>query len=813
MICGSHVTRQPVAVKREPPEHEAESAAADGVAEGEAPTAKRSKLDVEKDAAIEAVGGEDAALGAKETEVAVASVTEAERPAASAVKSEKKEETYLPPPPEDGVLPFLAIVPNMGKLEKYKRLVSVDKWAFAAWGPLLDWVARDRSVPMSFKRPFFRGVLEIYQTCGRVWKDYCDAEIATGKAELVEEYFTRSLLLCQHVPLWLTYLSYISSKQHVSLITAREEAITAFEFAITHIGLDAESAPIWEMYIAYLRKMSCANVFEESNRMATIRRVYQRAIATPTDGLEQLWKSYQQWEQQVDPKLAQELTQKFGGIYNTARVALRERSGYLKGIRRNQMAVPPTEAGDMAHQVLLWKRLLLFEKSSKTAESDPLTFVKKLRGTFDCCLVVLRYYPEIWLDYANTMLRIIAKQSSQENAIDTVRKIFLLGVEALPGSTLLHFEYSLFLERNLQLADAGAVFDMMMQRDAFSASDKQLATIQQLLFVRRTRGLQEGRRHSVHALKSPHVSWQLCVVAARVELFMNRDTGTARKVFDFGMGLYGSHVPYLLQYITGLYAMNEEANMRVLFDTFMKDDVLRYNRELWDEYLRFEITYGNRVTIDSVARLRAEALGNAVDPNGIFGSLNRFRVLDLFPALPQEIRAMSLGVNVMLKDGSRGDTEDSVGGRALLGSSGKAHLLKLNAGERGNPLKVLFRDPPHLHDLPRPIVSGEGCGLTMYTRELAVGAMMPGQELGAVIPPVLLDVIGMLPASHDYNGPAVDVNELIDILRGIELPGPPEQHMETLPTSSTGPKLEAGLIANAPSAGDIFRLRQTLKRK
>jgi hypothetical protein len=74
--------------------------------------------------------------------------------------------------------------------------------------------------------------------------------------------------------------------------------------------------------------------------------------------------------------------------------------------------------------------------------------------------------------------------------------------------------------------------------------------------------------------------------------------------------------------------------MRVLFDTFMRDEELRRSRELWDEYLRFELCYGNRATIDSVARARAAALGNAVDPNGIVGSLIRFKVRLLVEVRP-----------------------------------------------------------------------------------------------------------------------------------------------------------------------------------
>ncbi len=49
------------------------------------------------------------------------------------------------------------------------------------------------------------------------------------------------------------------------------------------------------------------------------------------------------------------------------------------------------------------------------------------------------------------------------------------------------------------------------------------------------------------------------------------------------------------------YTMNEEANLRVLFDNLMKNAELRANRELWDEYLRFEVAYGNLTSIERCA--------------------------------------------------------------------------------------------------------------------------------------------------------------------------------------------------------------------
>lgn len=85
--------------------------------------------------------------------------------------------------------------------------------------------------------------------------------------------------------------------------------------------------------------------------------------------------------------------------------------------------------------------------------------------------------------------------------------------------------------------------------------------------------------------------------------------------------------------------------------------------------------------------------------------------MDLFPAAPNEIRAMALGVNVMLRDGSRGDEVEAVAGtnRSKLSVSQQQSVF---SAERGNPLKLLFRDPPQLQEMPRPVLSGPDSGLT-----------------------------------------------------------------------------------------------------
>jgi hypothetical protein len=84
--------------------------------------------------------------------------------------------------------------------------------------------------------------------------------------------------------------------------------------------------------------------------------------------------------------------------------------------------------------------------------------------------------------------------------------------------------------------------------------------------------------------------------------------------------------------------------------------------------------------------------------------------------------------------------------------------------------------------------------------------MLPGQDAAAVVPGALLDLIAMLPPSHDYVGPSVDVDDLMFCLREIELPGPPEDT-----NRPAAPRQQGGPVANAPSSSDIFRMRQQLK--
>lgn len=96
-------------------------------------------------------------------------------------------------------------------------------------------------------------------------------------------------------------------------------------------GADIASGPVWMEYIAFLKSLPVWKMFlpcsdfltfftiyqppshktilqaqttqEESQRMTAVRKVYQRAIVTPTHHIEQLWRDYENFENSVSRAL------------------------------------------------------------------------------------------------------------------------------------------------------------------------------------------------------------------------------------------------------------------------------------------------------------------------------------------------------------------------------------------------------------------------------------------------------------------------------------------------------------------------------
>ncbi|KAF3334213.1 Cleavage stimulation factor subunit 77 [Carex littledalei] len=81
---------------------------------------------------------------------------------------------------------------------------------------------------------------------------------------------------------------------------------------------------------------------EESQRMASVRQVYQKAILIPMHHLDQLRRDYEIFEKSVSQTLAKGLLSEYRPKYNSAKAVYRERKQLIDNIDWNTLAVPPT---------------------------------------------------------------------------------------------------------------------------------------------------------------------------------------------------------------------------------------------------------------------------------------------------------------------------------------------------------------------------------------------------------------------------------------------------------------------------------------
>jgi cleavage stimulation factor subunit 3 len=118
----------------------------------------------------------------------------------------------------------------------------------------------------------------------------------------LEQIFNRSLLTIPNIQLWSLYLDYIRRRNNLTTDTsgnARQIISQAYDFALQNIGIDKDSARIWQDYVQFIRSGPGSiggSSWQDQQKMDLLRKTYQRAICAPTQAVNALWKEYDAFE-------------------------------------------------------------------------------------------------------------------------------------------------------------------------------------------------------------------------------------------------------------------------------------------------------------------------------------------------------------------------------------------------------------------------------------------------------------------------------------------------------------------------------------
>ncbi|CAK8538091.1 unnamed protein product [Lathyrus sativus] len=650
-----------------------------------------------------------------------------------------------------------------------------------------------QALPIAKATPIYEQLLQLFPTATKFWKQYVEAQMAVNNDDATKQIFSRCLLNCLQVPLWRCYIRFIKKVNDKKGTEGQEETIKAFEFMLNYIGADIASGPLWMEYISFLKSLPPVHEQEEPYQMTVIRKVYQRAIITPTNQIEQLWKDYENFENSVSRQLAKGLIYEYQPKYNSARAVYRERKKYFDEIDWNMLAVPPTGSNKEEMQWMAWKRLLSFEKGNPQRIDTP-SSNKQVIFTYEQCLMYMYHYPDVWYDYATW--------HAKGGSIDAAVKVFQRSLKALPDSEMLRYAYAELEESRGAIQAAKKVHENALGNGDNATA---LAHIQFIRFLRRTEGVEAAKKYFLDAHKSPTCSYHVYVAYASVAFCLDKDPKMAHNVFEDGLKRFMHEPVYILEYADFLTRLNDDRNIRALFERALSSLPPEKSVEIWKRFIQFEQTYGNPASMLKVEQRRKKAFGEdatTASESSLQDVVSRYSFMDLWPCSSNDLDHLSRREWLAKNLNKKVDMSIIPNGTTLTDKGSVANISTMSS-------KIVYPDTSKMLVYDPKQNPGTAAGTTAF------------DEIVKATPPALVAFVANLPTVY---GPTPNVDIVLSICLQNDLPmgqsaktGTSElsgsKHCEKRKELDREEDDDTTSLQSQPPPRDAFRIRQFLKAR
>nr|CAG4640671.1 EOG090X026K [Eulimnadia texana] len=594
---------------------------------------------------------------------------------------------------------------------------------------------------------------------GKLWKFPINNEQGL---EEEAQLFQRCLIKVLNIELWKLYLNYIKETKS-ALPNYREKMGQAYDFTLEKVGLDIQSYSIWNDYVSFLRSVEAVGSYAENQRIAAVRKVYQRAIVSPMINVEQLWKDYIAYESSINTMIAEKMQQERSRDYMNARRVAKEMEVITRGLNKSMPSTPPTTNPEQIKQVELWKKYLTWEKSNPLRTEDHNLITKRVMFAYEQCLLCLGHHPHVWYEAA-LFLQISSKTLSDKadvngakNLAEEVASMYERAINGpLQHNPLLYFAYSDFEESRMKYDKVHQIYSALLEQ---ADVDSTLGYIQYMRFARRAEGIKSARAVFKRARQDNRCQSHVFIAAALMEYYCTKDRNIAFKIFELGLKKFKNQSEYLLAYVDFLTHLNEDNNTRVLFERILTSGSLSAENslEIWNKFLEFESSIGDLSSVLKVEKRRNAILERVKELDSYETALiiDRYRFGNLYPCSPADLRALGYD-----------EVEDST-------QPTQKSLVK----ETGLPMK------PKEADYDSTLYKPDFSQMVPFKPKVQ---WIPGEHIAPggsfPLPPAAAQLNGAIPPPNCFQGPFVAVDMLMEVLKHMQIPeaGGPVEPSENL---------------------------------
>ena len=370
------------------------------------------------------------------------------------------------------------------------------------------------------------------------------------------------------------------------------------------------------------------STWEQQQLMDLTRKIYHRALLNPMEGLENLWHSYDAYENSLNKLLAKKLVSEKSSAYMAARSATRELLEIVNEINLNEF---PIEFED-SENFNSWMKWIDWEKSNPLISNNKPLIHSRIVYAFRRALMSMRRDERMWLAYSNYLRFDVGKIDDAELVLKQARRCcprslsIVLAIVDLKESrgvdleaikpTLEQFISSSEIKLNqlkVEIIEKGRNLNNFIANDndnahsnendyviqsqlknnnnnndddvifenSLNSSDENDVQVKEYLKIqkcfngaqvkllevsRRLSGLTAARLVFATARKSLHASPEIFSAAANLEFRIRKDAAIAAKIYELGLNRFPTNWAFSREYLSFLLAQNDDGNVRALFE-------------------------------------------------------------------------------------------------------------------------------------------------------------------------------------------------------------------------------------------------------
>jgi len=510
-----------------------------------------------------------------------------------------------------------------------------------AWNAL---VADARRQPADAARASFERAVARFPTAGQFWRLYIETESAAGNMDRVWALFGRCLRQCCSRDLWRMYLQFVKQVRKGEP-NFRPVMLQAYKLAADAHGMDIGSLWLWQEYAAFVAQEETSDPWQKGKNVNTVRQLYHRALSTPMMDSESLWRSYETFEQQHNAKTAEAELAAAREVYTKASRCLRTRKSLWDKLTLDALARPPAPdgGGDRAEgnvsaeersaeerTLSEWRQLVDWERSNPQG-LEKLQNLNRVLFAYNQCLVVYHHYAEVWFGSAEACI----SAGYEEMA----RQVLKRGVAALPANQLVTFAFADYEELHDEAQTAKDAFENLLLKNSTA-----LVWVQYMRFARRALGVEASRvvfRRARKEAEADAACHQIYAAAASIEVLMNKNTAIAANIFEWGLKKFVGNGEFVASYAQFLATINDEKNLRLLYERALVALTPDEAREIWNRYVGTEYAYTTDLrTTHQVEDRRAESNHMDLSRSRLASLLQRYRFGSLWPCTLNEANSI-----------------------------------------------------------------------------------------------------------------------------------------------------------------------------